>query len=170
LLEVWLPKSKIKTSIDSEVSFQDVRKVHPALRNYLGYCLHKVTTILKTETNMALAKHGIQGPHFAILSVIATSQSEMNHVKLCEETGIDKASMVKIIDHLEKLEFIERVGSRKDRRIKNLVLTKKGFIRLQKCKTVRSVIENQLLSSLNSSDIATFKNLLLRILDQQKSS
>ena len=107
------------------VVYQDLSKVHPALRPYLGYCLHKVTTIFKSKVNSVFIEQGLQGHHFATLSVIASSP-DINQIKICEEMGVDKASMVKIIDHLEKQKLIERVASKEDRRVKNLVTTPKG--------------------------------------------
>lgn len=163
-----MPK-KMQTCSPPEVSFNDVRKVHPALRNYLGYCLHKTTTIFRAEVNSAFEKHDIQGHHIAILSVIAANNGEINQIKLCDETGIDKASMVKIVDHIEKLGYIQRVNSQKDRRVKKLSVTKRGSLFLKKGQQIRGEIESRFLSALNKNEIETFKKLLLRILDHQQS-
>lgn len=153
-----------------EIAFHDLRKVHPALRNYLAYCFHKMACILKSEAKSAFEKHHLQGHHFAILSVIASTKVEINQMKLCEETGIDKASMVKIIDQLEKVEYIERVGSKQDRRVKNIALTRPGsdFVRGAQ-KQVKN-IEANLLGALTSKEASLFRKLLLKILDHQQST
>lgn len=117
---------------------------------------------------MAFIEQQLHGPHLAILSLIASDDHDVNQNLLCEETGIDKASMVKIIDHLESLSYIERVNSKQDRRIKNLVLTKKGTLILSEAHKLRNNLEEKFLSSLNKSEIETFKKLLLRILDHQQ--
>ena len=135
----------------------------------MGYCLHKITAIFRSELNSAFKNKNIQSHHYAILSVIDSNGAEINQMKLCEELGIDKASMVKIIDHLENLEFIERIGSKADRRVKNLILTKKGTLFLQEGRTIRSNIESKLIESLSPAETEQFKKLLLKILDHQQS-
>lgn len=149
------------------VVYQDVSKIHPALRGYLGYCLHKATTIFKSKMNEIFEAHDMQGHHFAILSVIATD-SDVNQIKICDEIGIDKASMVKITDHLEKHRLIERVGSKEDRRVKNLHITSRGQKFLQMAKAKRAEIENSFLSALTEEEVKNFKSLLLKVLDSQK--
>lgn len=162
-------KQVSKSCIIPDISFHDVRKVHPALRTYLGYCLHKVTSILKSEVNLAFEKHNLQGHHIAILSIIGSSKNEINQMKLCEESGIDKASMVKIIDHLERYELIDRVGSKQDRRVKNLTITKKGVFLLEESRVLRNSIESNFLISLNKKEILSLKKSLLKILDHHQS-
>lgn len=165
-------KSKLKMNLSpcspEGITYDDVAQVHAALRPYLGYCLHKVTTILKAKVNEAFLKQGVQGHHFAILSVIASS-AEVNQMKICEEMGIDKASMVKITDHLEKLKYIERVGSIADRRVKNLHITKAGQKFLDLAKSQRKKLEDDFLDCLEPSEREHFKKTLLTILDAKKS-
>jgi len=151
------------------VNYQDVSKVHPALRPYLGYCMHKIATIFKTKLNEAFDSQDIQSHHFAILSVIASGE-DVNQMKICDEMGIDKASMVKIIDHLESLKLIERVGSKEDRRVKNLHCTPKGQKILLAGQAKRAEVEADFLASLSEQEIHTFKTLLLKILDSQKKN
>lgn len=151
------------------VSYDDVSKVHPALRPYLGYCLHKVSTILKSQVNAVYSEQQLQGQHFAILSVISVSP-EINQMKICEEMGIDKASMVKITDHLEKHRLIERVGSKEDRRVKNLHITPLGEKFLKTAQSRRLEIEKNFLTALSDSEVVQFKELLLKILDQHKKN
>jgi len=163
-----MPKKKM-SGLTTEVSFNDIRKVHPALRVYLGYCLHKTTTIFRSEVNATFAKHKIQGHHLAILSVIAANNGEANQMQICDETGIDKASMVKIIDHIEKLGYIQRLNSQKDRRVKKLSITKKGLVCLKHAQQLRNEIETRFLSPLKKDEVELFKKLLLRILDYHQS-
>lgn len=161
--------SQIPPCDPDPVGYDDISKVHPALRPYLGYCLHKVTTIFRARVNAEFLQHEIQGQHFAVLSVISLSP-EINQMKICEEMGIDKASMVKITDHLEKKKLIERIGSKEDRRVKNLVITPKGSKFLLMAQTKRVEIEKDFLSMLEDSEIKMLKELILKVLDQQKSS
>ena len=155
-------------SCDSDViAYQDINKVHPALRQYTGYCLHKVTTIFKAKVNGIFEEFGIQGHHFAVLSVIS-STPEINQIKICDEMGIDKASMVKITDRLEKLKFIERVASTEDRRVKNLLITAKGSKFLQTTQAKRVELEKEFFANFSDSEVKNFRDMLLKILDEQR--
>ena len=163
--------SKLKKSAQpcdpDPIGYDDVSKVHPALRPYLGYCLHKVTTILKSQVNSMFEDHQLQGQHFAILSVIASSP-DINQMKICEEMGIDKASMVKITDHLEKGKFIERIASKDDRRVKILRITSLGEKFLRMAQGKRLEIEKKFMNPLSEAEALQFKDSILKILDHQK--
>ncbi len=160
-----LKATKLK---DSDVQYENPRHVHPALRPYLGYCLNKLATIFKGELCSAFKTKNIQGVHFGILAIIENSKNTVNQVSICDETGIDKASMVKIIDHLESLNYIERVASKEDRRIKNLSLTKSGAKFLKDSIVIRNKIEADFLVALDVKQIKQFKLLILKVLDHQK--
>lgn len=163
-------QKRIQSPCDPDpVIYQDVSKVHPALRPYLGYCLHKVSTMFKSRVNGVFLEHNMQGHHFATLSVIASSP-DINQIKLCDEMGVDKASMVKIIDHLEKQKLIERVASKEDRRVKNLVATPKGQKFLLTAQSKRAVLETEFLAALSKDEIRNLKEILLKILDSQKTN
>lgn len=160
--------AELETCSTNGISFTNVTKFHPALREYTGYCFHKLTSILKSHVNKSLADLDIQVHHLAILSIIASS-SDVNQMQLSEETGIDKASMVKVVDHLEKAKLIERVGSKIDRRVKKLLMTQKGIEILKKANAARHQVELSFLSPLNSSQSEVFRSLILKLLDHHKS-
>ncbi len=111
--------------------------------------------------------HQLQGQHFAILSVIASSP-DINQMKICEEMGIDKASMVKITDHLEKGKFIERIASKDDRRVKILRITSLGEKFLRMAQGKRLEIEKKFMNPLSEAEALQFKDSILKILDHQK--
>ncbi|MCB0370330.1 MAG: winged helix DNA-binding protein, partial [Bdellovibrionales bacterium] len=108
--------------------------------------------------------------HVAILSIISSSSDEINQNQLCEETGIDKASMVKIIDLLELQKLISRQSCSQDRRSKNIIITPKGEKVLEDCRKIRLDIEKQFQASLTESEIQIFKEVLLKILENYQNS
>ncbi len=46
--------------------------------------------------------------------------------EISKEVGLEKSSFTRSIDHLEEIGLIERIKSRKDRRIINISITEKG--------------------------------------------
>lgn len=159
-----MAKSKQKMSCD-EVVYENPSVVHEALKPHLGYLLHKASVLFKFEGAKKFAPLGLQGYHFAALLIIEAEPST-NQIQICSETGVDKATMVKTIDHLEDLKLVERLESKNDRRVKNLNLTKKGKQVLEKAKIIRAQHEKDFLSGLNDKEIENFKKTLLRLIEK----
>lgn len=149
----------------SKITSQNLSSVHESLKSHLGYLLHKSTLLFKLESSERLASLGIQSCHFAALLIIDTEQST-NQIQICSETGVDKATMVSTIDHLENLKLIERVVSKNDRRVKILNLTKKGKNILKKAKAIRAEYEKDYLSSLNKQEAESLKIFLLKLIER----
>lgn len=78
-------------------------------------------------------------------------------MQICTKTGVDKATMVQTIDHLENLKLVERIISKNDRRVKILNLTKKGSLLLNKAKAIRAEYEKDYLSALSSQEAEQLK-------------
>lgn len=149
------------------VSHCDPSTVHPALKKYLGYLLHQNTLLFKARGRLKLDPLQIQGYHLMALQVIEETGSPINQNQLCQSTGVDKATMVKTIDHLEKLGYVERVDSKNDRRVKNLHLTRKGKSALAQAHRIRGEYEKEFLSPLTSEEAESFRRFLLRLLEHQ---
>lgn len=162
-------KSVSSPSFPDLLNYCDVTKVHPALRVYLGYCMHKVTLIYKAAMYPYFSQYKMIPPHFSVLSVINSSET-INQIMICAELGIDKASMVKIIDGLEKNKYIERVPSKQDRRVKNLCVTPLGKKIIEKINKDRMQHEADFLSCLTEQEAQQFKNTLLKLLDHNTQS
>lgn len=100
-------------------------KVHPALKEYFGYCLKKAAERHTILLNEELSKSQLVAGQFGILVVLRASDP-LNQNSIGEEMGIDKATIVKLIDGLESLGFVERLPHKEDRRIKLVRITPKG--------------------------------------------
>lgn len=79
--------------------------------------------------------------------------------------GIDKATMVKLIDGLENERYIRRVGNKKDRRIKLIYMTPKGHQILQKSRQIINSAEERLLSSLSTTHKDVVKKAMPLLLE-----
>lgn len=155
----------------TNIALSNACKVNPHLTDHLGYCLHKASVMMKLEIQEAFTEYNLQGIHFAVLSIIDKFEDPegITQIKISDDTGIDKATLVKIIDHLESLKLIERVGSTTDRRVKNLITTKAGVKMVQVAKKKYEELEVQFLSILSDKDAKSFKEMLLKILKHHQS-
>lgn len=159
-----MAKSKQKVNCD-DVVYDNPTAVHEALKPHLGYLIHKASLLFKHEGSQKLAPLNLQGFHFAALLIIETDPNT-SQIQVCTETGVDKATMVKTIDHLEDLKLVERVESKNDRRVKYLHLTKKGKLVLEKAKVIRAQYEKEFLSALDPKEADQFKKSLLKLIEK----
>jgi DNA-binding MarR family transcriptional regulator len=141
------------------VQFQDETKVHPALKEYFGYCLFKASARMRSLMDNALVDLKMQTHHFGILKILEMS-GPISQIQLGEELGIDKASMVKLIDLLEKNNFVSRQAHPNDRRIKNIKLTALGKKSIKNCNSLKDKVEAEFFSSIELSH----RNLLRKLI------
>jgi DNA-binding MarR family transcriptional regulator len=142
----------------------DCAKVHPALKGYFSYCFHKTALRYRSKIEACLAQFNLIPPQLGILRVIEAS-GPMSQIALGEELGIDKATMVKLIDGLEKPQYIRRVGDTKDRRIKLIYITPKGKKVFEKGVKVGKKIEENFLSVLTETERKSLKEIILKLLE-----
>ncbi|MFF4963277.1 MarR family winged helix-turn-helix transcriptional regulator [Streptomyces sp. NPDC001222] len=121
------------------------------LSTRLGYLLKHAYLRLTEESSRALAPHGIDGRELAVLAVL-DAYDELSQLEAAGKLGIDRTTMVALVDALEGKELVERRRSPKDRR-KNIVqLTPVGRERLKDAEFARQEMERRFLAPLSSSD------------------
>ncbi len=136
--------------------------LHPALVPNFGYCFTKTAIKMRKVFSDELATLGVQLPQQGLM-VILSKAGPMNQISLGEEMGIDKATMVKLIDQLEKASYVRRTADPKDRRVKIVEITPKGRALLPKMKAVRESVESKFLSALTKTEAAELKRLILKL-------
>ena len=136
--------------------------VHPALKNAFGYCFYKSAMRLRAMLDHALEMHNILTPQLMLMRIIENAGPTCQ-CDLGKTTNIDKTSMVKFIDGLEKKGLVRRVSSAKDRRMKNIELTKAGHKMLEKIALVRDDIENAFFANLTKNEINALKSIVPKL-------
>lgn len=140
-------------------------KVHPGLKVFFGYTLYKAGIIYRSLMDSRhLHKYQLAAPECGILYVLSTG-SIANQLSLGQELGIDKATIVKMIDKLEKLKLVKREVDPNDRRSKFVSLTPKGLSTLEKVREIRHDIEGEVLGSFSSEDQAHLRRLVPELLE-----
>lgn len=155
-------KKVIKTKkIDTDCE----TKVHPGLKVFFGYNLYKAGMIYRSlMESKHLHKYGLAAPECGILFVLSTG-SQVNQLTLGQEMGIDKATIVKIIDKLEKIKLVKREVDPNDRRSKFVSLTPKGRATLEKVRDIRNEIEEEVLGAFSKEDQAQIRRLIPALLE-----
>lgn len=138
-------------------------KVHPELKSYFAYCLTKAAMRLRAAMDERLKPYNLISPQLGLLRLIEMHVS-ISQGELGQTMGIDKATMVKLVDNLEKSNFLVRKGCEKDRRIKYLSLTAAGKKMLLKGTKLREEIEKDFLSPLTAEERAVLEKALPKLI------
>jgi DNA-binding MarR family transcriptional regulator len=121
------------------------------LTSRLGYLFKHAYLRLTEESARALAPYGIDGRELAVLAVL-DAHAELSQLEAAGRLGVDRTTMVALVDTLEGKELVERRRSPQDRR-KNIVrLTPTGRQRLHDAESARQEMERRFLAALSPSD------------------
>ena len=138
-------------------------KIHPAMKDHVGYCIYKLGQKIRQDFEEKLQHIGLLSPQAGILTLL-DKVGAMSQADLGQYMAIDKATMVRFIDRLEDLGYIERVAGKNDRRVNLIQIKKPGVSLLKKIKTIRSEIEESYMSPLSESEKNIFKKLVQKLI------
>jgi DNA-binding MarR family transcriptional regulator len=139
--------------------------IHPALKEYFTYRFYKLALKLRAEVNQGLAVHGILGIQLGLLRVLAL-EGAASQIALGRSMGIDKATMVKLLDDLEKSGLVQRVAVEGDRRVKHIRITARGSKLLKAGTRVREQVEKRFFSALTPAECSALDKALAKLLDR----
>lgn len=129
----------------------------------LGLLLRQAHRRAAAAADQALAEFGLSGRHLAILA--ALRDGSLSQQELVDRLRSDKASMVRNVDHLEGLGYVQRDAVRADRRAYAVSLTANGRTVLGDAAAAASEMAEQLTSSLTPAERTTFLRLLGKFVD-----
>lgn len=137
--------------------------VHPALKEYFTYRFYKLALRLRAEVNGALEKVSIIGPQLGLLRVLEV-EGPASQIALGRGMGVDKATMVKLLDDLEQKGLIQRVAVEGDRRVKHIRITPKGSRKLAEGSRIREASERRFFSALSEAERAALDRALSKLI------
>ncbi len=85
------------------------------------------------------------------------------HRELAQHIGIEAATLVRMVDHMEKEGLLRRCGSETDRRVKHLHLTDDGKKVVQNIRSYSSDLRKELLAGSNQAEIKIALDVLNNI-------
>ncbi|MBP9878148.1 MAG: MarR family transcriptional regulator [Alphaproteobacteria bacterium] len=132
------------------------------LPGLLGYNLRKAQLAVFQSFQNAIAPYDVSPGQFGILVLISEnpglSQSELGNAM-----GIDRSTMVAVIDRLETRKFVMRQGSPYDRRSYALQLTPEGQELVSKLVPLVKQHEDSIASELSKTELNQLIDMLARI-------
>lgn len=136
--------------------------MHPSLVPIFGYCFSKSALKLRKMLSEELSHFAIIPPQMGLL-IILSKAGAMNQIRLGEEMHIDKATMVKLIDSLERSDLVRRKADLSDRRVKMVELTAKGKKTLPLLHRARDKAEAQFLKPLTKAEHKELQRLISKL-------
>ena len=129
----------------------------------LGYLVKHAYLGLAALMAQALEPYGVHPRELGVLSVIAADGAERSQNELASAVGMDRTTMVAVIDELESRGLVERRRSARDRRRNVVTLTDAGGTCLRDAERARAEAESAYLAPLDP-DAARALTEALRVL------
>jgi DNA-binding MarR family transcriptional regulator len=107
---------------------------------------------------------GLTPALFGLLNVIGARDGAIQQ-ELGSAMGIDRSTMVSLIDQLEKAGLAKRRPSATDRRAREIAITPKGRRLLRRARGMISETEDEVLAGLSAKERGELVRLLRRALD-----
>jgi DNA-binding MarR family transcriptional regulator len=111
----------------------------------------------------ALAPLGLSGKGFGAL-ILLVQEGPLSQQRLGARQGIDRTTMVAVVDELETAGFVERRRDPRDRRAYSLHATAKGRRMLQRAADATRRAEDEFLAPLPAADRLRLKEMLRTII------
>lgn len=131
------------------------------LKTLLGYHLRRAQVAVFQHFTQAMGEADITPGQFGVLSVIAGNPG-LSQTQLGNALGIDRSTVVAVIDRLEGRGLVMRAPSPNDRRSHALQLSAEGARLLGRLEEMVRIHERQIARELSAED----QRQLLRLLDR----
>jgi DNA-binding MarR family transcriptional regulator len=131
-------------------------------RRRLGYLLKHANLRLSELTGPALEPYGIDGREFAVLAVLGTPEP-LSQQEAAQRLGIDRTTMVAMVDALERKKLVGRRPHPDDRRKNMVEPTERGRDTLEGAARAVDAAEEAFLAALPGDDARLLRDLLDRL-------
>jgi DNA-binding MarR family transcriptional regulator len=136
----------------------------PPVTEFAGQLFFRLWRAFHTRTAEVLGSIGLTPALFALLNVIGAREGAIQQ-ELGSALGIDRSTMVSLIDQLESAGLARRRPSATDRRAREIAITAKGRRQLQRARGLIAQAEDEVLAGLSAEERYELLALLRRALD-----
>ncbi|HEX7007277.1 MAG TPA: MarR family transcriptional regulator [Alphaproteobacteria bacterium] len=128
----------------------------------LGYHLRRAQVVMFQDFAETMAETGVSPGQIGVLLLVAANPG-VNQTTVGNALGIDRSTLVSMLDRLEERKAIARTPSPRDRRSHALLLTAKGREFLDGLLPLLDQHERRIAARLDAHERATLIDLLRRI-------
>lgn len=140
------------------------RPLPAALSDRLGFLLGRAHVAHRSAAQRALTTVGLGVKELGALSVLA-EEGPLSQQRLGERQGVDRTTMVAVVDALERSGLVERHRDPADRRAYALAATAQGRRALKQATTLVRRAEDEFLAPLSAGERRELKQLLQRLIE-----
>lgn len=127
--------------------------------------LHLVAHAWRNELDRRLRPQGFSHSRWLLLLHLSRHDG-CTHCELAQHMGIEAATLVRQVDHMEQEGLLKRCGSETDRRVKHLYLSASGKKAVERIRSSAAELRKEILDGTSSEDIANAIELLQNIRDK----
>ncbi|WP_267549014.1 MarR family winged helix-turn-helix transcriptional regulator [Rhizobium rhizogenes] len=144
-------------------SVDDLRRIDLGrLENVLGFHLRMANVALYHDFSKAMEELGLTQKQVAVLELIAENEGA-SQIDIAATLGMDRATMMALVNRLEDRDLVERRPSPVDRRRQQLILTGAGQDMLTACRQLISAHERKFTERFSDKELKTFVGFLKRV-------
>ena len=136
----------------------------PPVTEFVGQLFFRLWRASHVRAAEVLGSVGLTPALFGLLNVIGARQGA-NQQELGSAMGIDRSTMVSLIDQLESAGLAKRRPSATDRRAREIAITPKGRRLLQRSRRMIFETEDEVLATLSVEERSELERLLRRALE-----
>jgi DNA-binding MarR family transcriptional regulator len=136
----------------------------PPVTEFAGQLFFRLWRASHVRVADVLESVGLTPALFALLNVIGAREGAIQQ-ELGSAIGIDRSTMVSLIDQLESAGLAKRRRSATDRRAREIAITPKGSRLLQRSRRMISETEDEVLTGLTANERSELVTLLRRALE-----
>jgi MarR family transcriptional regulator for hemolysin len=116
--------------------------------------LHMVAHAWRTELDRRLRPSGFSHSRWLLLLQLSRHDG-CTHRELAQHMGIESATLVRLVDRMEKEGLLKRSGSETDRRVKHLNLSAAGRKAVEHIRSHAAELRKEILAGSSKGDIGT---------------
>ena len=127
--------------------------------------LHQVAHAWRIELDRRLRPSGFSHSRWLLLLHLSRHDG-CTHRELAQHMGIEAATLVRLVDRMERESMLKRCGSETDRRVKHLHLSAAGKKAVELIRSHAAELRKEILAGSSKEDIRTGLKVLHSIRDK----
>lgn len=130
---------------------------------HTGILIKKAARLFEQAANRNLDKLGVTYAQ-TIFLVRLWEKNGLNQIELAKSAGLKQASVVRILDRMERDELITRIRNENDRRMFNFYLTEKAKIACRQLEEEANIMHTIATQNLPAQDVEKLNDLITTII------
>lgn len=146
-----------------DAAARPVSSAGPSVDSEITWLLHRAAQRMRAATGEQAQKHGIGMRDYIVLSALHLTPN-LTQVELAKTLGLDKTTLMTLLDRLEDTGLVVRRSDPNDRRSRIPQITKAGNALRGKVSRACERVEAAVLDGVNPEEVALLRQLLFTII------